>query len=537
MNVFRQLISFLSSSGIKKESPICEFNTEDNYPPEKEGIRLYSSNKLADMFETDIRDLKEHMGIGDKHFELYIKPVIKNVLNLVNLLPASQYHHHSAPGGLLYHLFDVSKRSSQASRMSHMGSSIGNLQSGQRCVTQREVACSLAAIVHDVGKVITDMIVTNGQKGEERLQWSPLSGLPLEQWGAEKSNGIVYVDWKSKRHNDHKLGSVAISTKLIPERTWHWLTDCVEGQDICVELWSAISGTGGDNPIKRVVAQADIDSVKFDLSFQYKNWSLEPIRRPISDLISIQIKYLISNNVWEINRKCAVIWFVDDVLYISWAKAATELAEYLGDFEYSIPLNPDTLARALVDEGLALANGDELYFDIYPEILGSNNKPVKLKCLKISHVALVIPEPEKMYPIKQHTLKMKQKSIATKEQVFGNEQSPEVTSSTQCAINEREENPSECMFASHNPEDELAAETATVLETKKSDRKEANYDSPIPSFLIESGYKASRDGNVLIPKSDIETATQLLESSGLPEISEFNAYSMLKGCKYVKVQG
>lgn len=83
----------------------------------------------------------------------------------------------------------------------------------------------------------------------------------------------------------------------------------------------------------------------------------------------------------------------------------------------------------------------------------------------------------------------------------------------------------------------MAAETATVLETNKSDTKEANYDSPIPSFLIESGYKASRDGSVQIAKSDTGTATQLLESSGLPVISEFNAYSMLKGCKYVKVQG
>lgn len=48
-------------------------------------------------------------------------------------------------------------------------------------------------------------------------------------------------------------------------------------------------------------------------------------------------------------------------------------------------------------------------------------------------------------------------------------------------------------------------------------------DSPIPSFLIENSYKASRDGSVQIAKSDIGTATQLLESSGLPVISEFNA--------------
>ncbi|MGC9458866.1 MobH family relaxase [Vibrio genomosp. F10] len=537
MNVFEQIISFLGPSGTEKKESGCELNATDNYPPEKVGITLYSSSNLKDMFEKNILELKETMAVGDKVFNLYIKPVLINVIDLVNYLPASQYHHHRAPGGLIYHLLDVSKRASQIAKLSHMGSATGNLQDGQRCVTEREVACVLAALVHDAGKVITDMIITNGKKGENHARWSPLGGMSLEQWGIEKSNGIVYVDWKLKRHNDHKLGSVAISTKLIPERTWHWLADCVEGQDICIELWNAISGLGGDNPIKGVVAKADIASVRFDLSFQYKNWSLTPIRRSISDLVSVQIKYLISNGDWEINRKGAVVWFVDGVLYISWSKAVAELADYLGGIEYSVPLNSDTLARALVEEGLADANGDQLYFEIYPEILGNNKKPVKLKCLKISHVALVIPEPEKMYPIKQHTLKMKQKPITTKQQFVENEQPTVVTSSTQCAINEREKNPSECMFASHNPEDELAAETATVLETKKSGRKEANYDSPIPSFLIENGYKASRDGNVLIPKSDIETATQLLESSGLPEISEFNAYSMLKGCKYVKVQG
>nr|WP_321382879.1 MobH family relaxase [uncultured Vibrio sp.] len=417
------LLNLMSRSTLPIESVYSTNENKDEksiYPPERKGIKIVHKQDLMLFFRNDIEEIKKNFSLGNLKFEQYLYPVIKNVIEFVSSLPASQYHHHSAPNGLAFHLLDVTKRVTLKAKISHFPSSLGNLHSGQRCVPQRTLACCLGALIHDVGKVITDMTISNGKHGYEKIIWHPLGDLSIDKWASEHGVSDIFVDWKANRHNQHEQASVALSLKLIPEATWRWLANCVEGQDICIELWNAISWSGDDSQVKTIVKQADVESVKFDLSFQYKHWSLEPVRRPINELIKTIVKWLISNGDWQINRKDGVLWFVDDILYISWAKAVSELKDHLDNLDYSIPTNPDTLAKALIDECFADINGEDMYFYIYPEILGSDRNPVRLKCLKVNNVASVVPEPEKLYPITQHKLRKKLDELRSQDKCASN---------------------------------------------------------------------------------------------------------------------
>nr|WP_321382885.1 hypothetical protein [uncultured Vibrio sp.] len=58
-------------------------------------------------------------------------------------------------------------------------------------------------------------------------------------------------------------------------------------------------------------------------------------------------------------------------------------------------------------------------------------------------------------------------------------------------------------------------------------------DVTIDRFLLDNGFKSSKDGLVLVSQSEVDSVVQLLQTSGIPDISEVNAYSMLVACKQV----
>ncbi|MDE1237843.1 MobH family relaxase [Vibrio aestuarianus] len=484
---------------------------ETHYPPTVSGIKVKSSREVISMFETTINEIREGLGISYEHFDRYIRPVINNVITQVHDLPASQGHHHHSPGGLVFHLLDVAKRTINLAKCSYFQSSTGEFQSGQRCAELRRVACLLAALNHDIGKVFTDIVISNGQKGDNNIKWHPAGGMSLYEWTTKHNITEYFVSWRKGRHNEHKQASVALSMKMIPEDTWNWISSSIEGQDICIELWNAISGFGDDNQIKTIVTQADIDSVKFDLSYQYKHWSLEPVRRPIHELVKIFVKYLISRNEWQINRKDSVLWYIDNELYITWDRAVSQLKEHLDNLEFSIPTKPDVLAKTLMEEGFAEESDEGFYFWIYPEILGTAKKPVRLKCLKLTDASSVLTEIEKVYPIKQYQV-------------------------TPSAVVSELDGPSLPFPVGDDSASEIPALTLSneVSKPVNTDNSKPTEKGPtIKDFLVDNGFKTSGDGVIAIAQSDIETAVQLLLTSEIAGINEINAYSKLKSCEQV----
>ncbi|MGR5416520.1 MobH family relaxase [Vibrio diabolicus] len=505
---------FISSNDNHDESKTRAKDYKGNYPEERRGIPILSTDVILSKFDSYIREIRESSGLKFHEFDQYILPVITSVISRVNLLPASEYHHHSGPGGLICHLLDVTKRAVKRAQLSHFSSSTGNFHAGQRSVSFRVAAVILASVNHDIGKIATDMVVSNGQQGDWKRTWCPLGNLPLEEWATENNVDEVFVAWRKNRHNDHKQASVALSMMTIPAETWGWISHCLEGQDICIELWNAISGSGDDNQVQAIVSQADSSSVKFNLSYQHPSWSLEPIRRATFQLVQKFTMHLVSIGQWEVNQVGGVLWYIDHELYISWNRAVAELREHLDDIEYSVPKRPVALAKALIEEGFADSNGDEIYFDICPEVLGTPENPVRLKCLKVADASYVFPEVERICSIKQHQISSKidvpkgNNPIFERQVGFSTSDSG-IDISPEYKTGEVSKAPNESYIASKR-------NTQTIT-----------------TYLVENGFQASPDGIITLSQADVETAVDLLVTSGITGITEVSAYSKLKSCKKV----
>ncbi|MCX8984234.1 MobH family relaxase [Citrobacter portucalensis] len=102
--------------------------------------------------------------------ELYQQPIYRYA-GLVQQLPASENHHHACPGGLLDHTLEVMAFAAQM-RQSHL-LPVGAAPEDQAREAEAWTAAVIyAALLHDVGKIVTDMEIET----DNHQRWYPWEG-------------------------------------------------------------------------------------------------------------------------------------------------------------------------------------------------------------------------------------------------------------------------------------------------------------------------------------------------------------------------
>lgn len=372
------------------------------YPPDPKGIPVVQPKVLLDRMMKDIRLIRTEIGLSNQDFDKFVLPVMINFIEFVDLLPASEFKHHATGGGLVYHSFDVAKRAMRAAQ--HTQFPVGkSITDTQRSFTHWKVGTVIAALLHDAGKVITDMSITNGeQKKENIINWNAHDKLNVWEWAKNNKIERYYISWTPNRHNKHKNATVNIIQRIVPNETWTWLTSCLDGQNIYTAMLSSVSNESFNHPMSDIISECDSASVRDDMLNKNSHITKEMKRIPLSVLLSDLIKHRILIKDWEINHKGAPIWYVDECLYITWETCAEDLVEELKDAGYVIPELPITLARIMIEEGIAIGDEEEPYYSLSPEILGDPKKPVKLTVLKFRNPSRFINDLSKLYSIKEH---------------------------------------------------------------------------------------------------------------------------------------
>ncbi|WP_336221562.1 MobH family relaxase [Citrobacter amalonaticus] len=102
--------------------------------------------------------------------ELYLQPIYRYA-GLVQQLPASESHHHAFPGGLLEHTLEVMAFAARM-RQSHL-LPVGAAPEDQAREAEAWTAAVIyAALLHDVGKIVTDMEIET----DNHQRWYPWEG-------------------------------------------------------------------------------------------------------------------------------------------------------------------------------------------------------------------------------------------------------------------------------------------------------------------------------------------------------------------------
>lgn len=131
-----------------------------------------------------LRSIEQRTRFSSAMFERDCQPIFALVAEFVQMLPASECHHHAQPGGLWIHMLEVV----DAALTYRAGMEIpfgASTEERKRLEHRWTFGVLLAALLHDIGKPVTDVVVTiYAQDPRHGRPWSALAG-PMRPQGAQ----------------------------------------------------------------------------------------------------------------------------------------------------------------------------------------------------------------------------------------------------------------------------------------------------------------------------------------------------------------
>lgn len=378
------------------------------YPPAEKGYPAkIPGYALLSLQSEIISNIKRELMVRDSEFEEYVQPMLNNFANFVHLLPASEYHHHRAQGGLLRHTLEVIYFSIKIAKSFEFDANENPVTKSDRALAWR-FAVVIGAVMHDIGKPISDVEIWD-QSGEQH--WMPTDSC-IHEWAEEKQFERYFIYWRSDRHERHHNTSLTKMTDIVPKKLLAFLME--EGNDIYNELTEALAGsnsfratasrsdtgTAYKNKIHKIVSTADTRSVKQDL----KRYSGDAVRAaqtgvPVIARVIDAIRQLVKKGEWRVNKAGSPIWYTTEGLFITWGTSIPRITEIVKESGVNIPHSADSLADIMLSYHLCVTNEDDsVYWRMAPHILNDKNSRTgkepknALSCLKLSDPIIIFQD-------------------------------------------------------------------------------------------------------------------------------------------------
>ena len=367
------------------------------YPPYVKGLPAVSVDDLLASQRELIDQISETTRYTEAHFQEWYLPALRRYASFVHLLPASETHHHRGVGGLLRHGMEVALWS--LDRITNFGGTLAMDKMGaerRKVIPCWEFACFLCGLSHDLGKVVTDMRVTNAD-GKEK--WDPYQE-DLLAWAKRHRYERYFVHFNAgPRHKAHEMATAMVLDRLVTNDVKSYLSNA--DPEILAKLLSAASGTIlGRNILHDYVSLADQKSVERDLKANFGEPGISgevgvPVERNLVDAM----RRLAKNGTWKANMPGGRLWMIDGSMFISWRKGAEDIIRLMSvDNVPGIPRDPDTLADILIERDIAkpcVVNGQaQRYWRIMPDDLQKDGKPsTELRVLRLNNAEIVLVTP------------------------------------------------------------------------------------------------------------------------------------------------
>lgn len=290
-------------------------------------------NDLVEVTSTStlVRSIERRTKLTPGNWQRDCLPVLEQFAEFVQMLPASECHHHAQPGGLLVHAFEVADAALTFRAGMEIPMGVGT-EERKRDEHRWTVAVLLGALLHDVGKPVTDVQVTLFQEDPRggRL-WQPMAG-SMRAFSAHWY-ALAFGDASERDYKAHgKLGALLMQS-LVPQRTLRWLSESVSG-DILGQLMAYLSGDAPDGVIGEIVKRADSDSVRRNLMHGPRTRFASARTRPLIERLMEALRRMLAEGAQlPLNRPGAAGWVHDGSIWFVCARLADEVREYLAQHE------------------------------------------------------------------------------------------------------------------------------------------------------------------------------------------------------------
>ena len=343
-----------------RELPEKSLNSvpEARWPPFPRAVEAVSSRAIVDSQADLIRSLCRVTPLSEKEIDDFLLPCIVSLAEFVHLLPASQYDHHMGTGGLFGHSLEVAYYAVNGAK-----SRIFDVtESPEKAHLNRSrwiLAAALCGLVHDIGKAVTDMVVTSES---DQAVWYPRQET-LAHWLRRKSLSSYYVSWKQNRENNrHQTASVEYAHEIIPQATYSFLS-AAGNTRIEQEIRDAVlnSAASKGHPLCELLAMADVYSCKVD---KERRKGIDPksfyVSSPVAESVVDGLRDLIKDGTWKVNEPGGRVFVTTRGCFIVWTNLDDLINRLVAKDIKAVPREPNVLADVLIDHNVAVPPPEEL---------------------------------------------------------------------------------------------------------------------------------------------------------------------------------
>lgn len=265
-------------------------------PPTTQALPVATGVELLHRYPLLVHSIRSKTGLSTGNLEAHLMPILHTYAEFVQLLPASESHHHAHPGGLLQHTLEVVDHALTFRRAYVLPL---NAQA-ERINALKHVwtfGVALAALLHDIGKAVSDQRITlygPNLPNSERL-WHPIAGSMSSQHAMFYS--VEFVGGRS--YTEHARLGVILMQRMVAPSTLAWLSQ--SDPECLSQVMQVLSDPSCDNTIKKIIKQADSESARLNLLSGPKSRFKSARETPLIELLDQGLARLVASGQLRLN--------------------------------------------------------------------------------------------------------------------------------------------------------------------------------------------------------------------------------------------
>ena len=264
-------------------------------------------------------------GLNEGTWDKHLAPVIERTAELVQLLPASEAHHHAHPGGLLIHLCETVESTLRLRRgvILPPGRAADDVSHLKHRWT---VALAIGALLHDIGKPVADVRVRLYGPEHHGTLWNAMAGSMVD--AAVRAYAVDFPPEAQRDYVAHqKLGALLLQ-RLVAPRTLAWLAD---DEALMRALLGYLSAeTGATNALADLIKRGEAESVRANLKAGPRTRFATARAVPLIErLMNALRRMLAQGGQLPLNRPGAAGYVFEGDLWFAAARLANSVRDYL----------------------------------------------------------------------------------------------------------------------------------------------------------------------------------------------------------------
>lgn len=320
----------------------------DGYPPVI-GVPLVPRDPefFCQRYADDLHQLINQLPLDKVEIDRLLMPVLTRLIKWVNIMPASETHHHSGACGLFVHSLQCAQAAVAVAEQRLMGKNV-TLQQRYQDRPRWLLAAGVLGLIHDVGKVFdVEVVADSGDK------WNPFLE-SMWQWAKRINAQRIFMIWRKDRvHKQHELRSVRLAySSLFTDELITYFGE-ISGDLILGAIDDAV--VFGAGQLGDVLKQAEAVSIQQDGADRKQlGPALTQMSSPLVTPILSAMRSLIETGLWSVNSENATVFVANQGTFVRLTEhAARDVHQKACEFQAPyVPATPDGLIRVMQEQNL-----------------------------------------------------------------------------------------------------------------------------------------------------------------------------------------